>query len=296
MGHGVWRSIVHVLKGPHFSVSKRLNVSSINQMPCIFDHGIPPVVPAFTFEFVPSRARDSSQKLNVWECSRCFSVSDTVLDQRADLLVCTHCGFTTVPSSTDQFIRSSRQLYRPRKYSDNFYKRESHFRSWLARLQGKERRRVPGAVVDQVLKCMKADNIKQTNYWVIRGILHRLKLTKYYANVNQIGNLIRGRPAFQLSPKHEKMLVVLFLSLREVYQQVSDQRVNMLHYPYVIRKLCEELGWTRMAAAIPLLKSPSRIQVLDTLWKRICEIKGWTFRATAPHSRLDTRNPYSTRI
>lgn len=267
-------------------------------MPCIFDHGSPPVVPPFQFEYVSANVVASTQnkKLNVWQCSRCFSDSDTLLDLRQDLLVCQHCGSTTIPASSEQFVRSSRQLYRPRKYSDSFYKRETHFRNWLARLQGKERRRVPGEVIDRVRACMDADNIRQTNYWVIRGILHRLKLTQYYANVNQIGNLIRGHPAFQLSPAHEKRLIDQFLSLREVYEQISSDRVNMLHYPYVIRKLCEQMGWLRMAAAIPLLKSPSRIQVLDTLWKRICHIKGWTFRATAPHSRLDTRNPYSTRI
>lgn len=143
---------------------------------------------------------------------------------------------------------------------------------------------------------MAIDNIDQTNYWVIRGILKRLGLTKYYANVHQIGAQIRGFPAFQMSPSHENILVQLFLSLRDVYEQISDERVNMLHYPYVIRKLCEHMQWISMASAIPLLKSSSRIQVLDTLWKRICKIKGWPFQATALHSRLDTRNPYSTRI
>lgn len=266
-------------------------------MPCIYDYSLPPVVAPFSFEPLNRNGiLGESEKLNVWQCSRCYSASDTVLDIRLDILVCTHCGNHTIPPSSLQYIRSSRQLYRPRKYSDSFYKREVHFRNWLARLQGKERRRVPGEVVEQLRACMEADNIRQTNYWVVRGILHRLKLTKYYANVNQIGNLLRGYPAFQLSPEHEKKLVVLFLSLREVYEQISDERVNMLHYPYVIRKLCEQMGWQRMAAAIPLLKSHFRIQVLDTLWKRICNIKGWTFRATALHSRLDTRNPYSTRI
>jgi hypothetical protein len=282
--------------GPHFLVSKRMNVATMSILPCIYDYGVCPKVSAFKLEYSTDILPVDARRINLFACSRCYSTEDTVLDSRSDLLICQHCGNTCIPSSRDDFTRASRKLYRPRKYSDNFYKREVHFRNWLARLQGKERRRVPGFVVDQVKACMAADNIKQTNYWVIRGILKRLKLTRYYANVNQIGNLVRGHPACLLSASHEKELIRLFLSLRDVYEQISDERVNMLHYPYVIRKLCEHKGWFRMACSIPLLKSPSRIQVLDTLWKRICKIKGWNFQVTALHSRLDTRSPYSTRI
>lgn len=289
---------MHVLTGPHFLISKRMNVSNFPVVPCVFNHGLTPLVPAFSFEFVMETdfTQETGKRINVWQCTRCLSTEDTIMDQRSDLLVCQFCGNTAIPASTEDFTRASRQLYRPRKYSNNFYKREVHFRTWLMRLQGKERRRVPGAVIDRVKEYMVADNITQTNYWVIRGLLKRLQLTRYYANVNQIGNAIRGFPAFRLSVSHEKELVRLFLSLRDVYDQISHERVNMLHYPYVIKKLCEYKGWLRMASAIPLLKSSSRIQVLDTLWKRICEIKGWAFQATALHSKLDTRNPYSTRI
>lgn len=271
-----------------------MNVCHFAFVPCIFNHLLFPIVPTFSFD--PLTPIPRGRRINVWQCSQCWSAEDTILDQRSDLLVCQFCGHTDIPPSTDDFTRASRQLYRPRKYSNNFYKREVHFRTWLMRLQGKERRRVPGFVVERIQQLMDADNISQTNYWVIRGLLKRLKLTKYYTNANQIGNIIRGHPAFRLSVSHEKELVRLFLSLQPVYEQISHERVNMLHYPYVIKKLCEHKGWTRMAAVIPLLKSSSRIQVLDTLWKRICHIKGWAFQATVLHSKLDTRNPYSTRI
>lgn len=287
---------MQALVGPHFLLSKRMNVSNLPVVPCILNYNLCPKVAQFEFDYTPLPSSTPMRRINLFACSRCYSTEDTVFDSRSDLLVCQHCGNTCIPSSSEGFRRSSRKLYRPRKYSDNFYKREVHFRNWLMRLQGKERRRVPGSVIDQVRACMEADNIQQTNYWVIRGVLKRLKLTKYYANVNQIGNLIRGHPACVLTVSHEKELIRLFLSLRDVYEQVSDERINMLHYPYVIRKLCEYKGWTRMAASIPLLKSSSRIRVLDTLWKRICGIKGWPFQATALHSKLDTRSPYSTRI
>lgn len=268
----------------------------MKNVPCIYDYTVRPMIPRFVLEFGSRPPNLISRRINLFCCSQCLSTDHTVFDTRVDLLVCQNCGSTSIPSSRDDYKRWTRKLYRPRTYSDSFYKREVHFRNWLMRLQGKERRRVPGAVIDSIKACMKADNIRQTNYWVIRALLKRLKLTKYYANANQIGNTIRGHPAFSLSVRHEKELIVLFLSLREVYEQITDQRVNMLHYPYVIRKLCEHKGWTRMASAIPLLKSTSRIQALDVLWKRICEIKHWSFQATALHSRIDTRSPYSTRI
>ena len=262
---------------------------------CIMDAGtVLPVVSSFSFVYTDIPTSPSS-KINLQECSQCFSLSSIIFDQRADLLVCQHCGVTCIPSSHDGYVKSSRALIRPRLYSDNFYKREIHFRSWLHRLQGKERRRVPGDAIDQVRLFLLKDGISNIHYWTVKNALKQLRLQRFYGNTIQIMSQLRGRPLFDLSPKQEQRLVVLFLSLRESFSVISNHRVNMLSYPYTIRKLCEHVGWHRIAQAIPLLKSSMRIQVQDQLWRQICETKKWAFKATPLHSSLENRNPYSTR-
>lgn len=261
----------------------------------IMDSGlVRPQVPPFVFVYASFPITDST-KVNLQECSHCFELSSTHYNQHQDLLVCSHCGYTNIPSSHSDYTRSSRSLVRPRLYSDNFYKREVHFRYWLHRLQGKERRRVPGAVIDEVRTLLVKDGIQGVHYWTVKNALKKLGLQKYYVNTIQIMSQLRGRPLFDLTPKQERRLIVMFLELKDVFVSVANARVNMLSYPYTIRKLCERLGWYRIAQSIPLLKSSMRIQIQDHLWRQICLAKQWKFKATPLHSALDTRNPYSTR-
>jgi hypothetical protein len=236
------------------------------------------------------------RKVNVMLCPQCLSQEHTILDQRQDLLVCQHCGQTSIPSFPHSYTRSSRALHRPRTYSDNFCKRSVHFKNWLKRLQGKERRRVPGNVIDAVRNLLQTSGTRDVHYWVVRSAVKQLGFKRYYANIIQIMTVLRGHPLVSLTKDHEEKLLCMFLSLRDVYDKVANERINMLHYAYVIRKLCEVQGWDRMARCIPLLKSSSRIQYQDLLWKKLCDEKGWTFIPTVLHSRLDTRNPYATRI
>lgn len=164
------------------------------------------------------------------------------------------------------------------------------------RLQGKERVRVPESIIDQVRQLLEKDGIRELHYWIVRSALKHLGHTQYYNNSIQIMAAIKGRPLFTLTKAHENALLCMFMSLRDVYIRVSDERVNMLHYAYVIRKLCEIKGWNNAARCIPLQKSPARIQLQDLVWKRICADKNWTFTPTVLQTRLDTRSPYSTRI
>lgn len=295
VAHSIWRSIVTSLHCPHFTVTKRMGLVHERCLATIMDSGIVrPQLPSFQFVYgdIP---QGPSSKVNLHECSSCYSLNSIIFHDRLDVLQCQYCGSHSIPASHDPYVRSSRALVRPRLYSDNFYKREIHFRNWLHRLQGKERRRVPGEIVDQVRSFLEKDGIAHIHYWTIKNALKHLKLQKYYANAIQIMSLLRGCPLFVLTSKQEQRLIVLFLELREVFGVISNTRVNMLSYPYTIRKLCEHLGWHRIAQSVPMLKSAMRIQVQDQLWRQICESKKWKFKATPLHSSLDNRNPYSTR-
>jgi len=295
VARSVWDAVVLVLKCPHFSNTKKMELVHQKNLPVIYDYACPPRVPPFRIRRHVPKPPDGV-RVNVYECVECFC-TDTMIVDRQELLVCTHCGTTAIAPESYDYRRASRKLVLPRKHSANYYKREVHFRSWLARLQGKESRRVPYAVIDQVRELFVKDGIKSVHYWIVRGALKKLKLTRWYGNVVQIMKELRGKPLFELTARHEQELLCLFLSLRNVFDKVADnKRVNMLHYPYVIRKLCEQMGWYGMARVIPMLKSTTRIQSQDAIWREVCAQKGWDFKPTAPHTKLDNRSPYAIRI
>jgi hypothetical protein len=178
-----------------------------------------------------------------------------------------------------------------REFSANFLKRVVHFRYWLRRLQGKERNAVPYHVIVQIRELLAHDNIREIHYWNVRSCLKRLNLPQYYDNTISIMARLRGCPLAILTPQQEKVLEDMFLQLQEPFQQMEGMRVNMLFYPYVIRKLCEIRGWWTMARVIPTLKSHQRIMGQDMAWRRICEWRGWPFTATPLWTAQDIHYP-----
>lgn len=206
-----------------------------------------------------------------------------------DLLVCGYCGNTSEYNDHFFYVSSNRQKNVSRKFSTDFDKRISHFRFWLKRLQGKERNKVTKEVIEAVKMHLKKTNVTAVHYWTVRNALKTLKLQKYYYNTVTIMNSIRGRPLFNLTKKHEETFVNMFMDLQDVFSTLQNKRVNMLSYPYVIRKFCELKGWKQMAKIIPTLKSHVRIGTQNELWRYICQVKGWTFIPTEPWSSQETR-------
>jgi hypothetical protein len=121
------------------------------------------------------------------------------------------------------------------------------------------------------------------DYASVRRALKCLGLQKHYNHTVYIMKELRGRPLVTLSMAQEQKLLCRFLELKEVFECISDRRVNMLSYPYVIRKLCELEGWNRMAKIVPILKSFQRITSQDELWHEICNRKHWRFTPTPLH-------------
>jgi hypothetical protein len=285
------------MKCAHFSYTKKMELVYMSRLPNIYDSLSPPCYPRSLFVYSNYTVEPShSTAVNTRQCSNCFSLESLHLLTKEDLLVCSLCGVRSIPVETPHFPRSSRKQILPRVYSSNFYKREILFKLWLDRLQGKEKRRVPMHVVSSIMELISRDKIQFINYWVIRACIKKLRLRGYYASIPQIMCRIRGSPLFRLTPSHEKQLLCLFLSLKDVYEQVLIDRVNMLHYTYVIRKLCEHMGWMKIARVIPLLKTETRIRAQDGVWKEICFLKNWNFKETEINTLPDTRSPYAIRI
>jgi hypothetical protein len=181
-----------------------------------------------------------------------------------------------------------------RQYNPDFYKRIGHFKQWLNRLQGKEKNNITSLEINQIRKLLNVENTKKISFWTIKNALRRLNLKKHYSHTAFIMKEIRGYPVFEMSIQQQESLLRMFTSLSDVYEQVVKQftktRVNMLSYPYIIRKLCELKRWHRVSKVIPFLKSHSSIIQQDQIWSLVCRLKGWTFIPTKPWLEVDHRS------
>lgn len=285
----VWESIRHVLCIPHFSHTKKLDLIYQRDIPVIFGYNVKPVLSCRSLFMSTDYQNDNVSWLHPGMCNSCLC---ECMDHntKIDLLVCSYCGNTSVTEEVSWYTNSNRRNQVARKFSCDFHKRVLHFKYWLKRLQGKEKHVVDQDIINKVKSHIKTQNVKGIHYWVVRNALKSLGLQKYYPNTVSIMSSIRGRPLFKLQRHHEEELITMFLSLQEVFSNLQNKRVNMLSYPFVVKKLCELKGWNKLAKVIPTLKSHSRLVSQDIMWREICVLKGWEFSPTAQWSILETRS------
>lgn len=286
-----WTSLLRLLSIPHFSYSKRLNLTHETKIPIIFDDAC--IQPRLLFSypiFIRTLCQEPSKRIATHECQQCYE-SQLRYNHRKDVVICTHCGHEDLYAETYQYRRASRHILVARKLSPNFYKRVVHFRFWLRRLQGKEPNHVTHEVIENVKTLLMKDNSVGINYWNVRNAMKRLHYERFYRNTIYIMSCIRGKPLVNLTKRQEDVLIKMFIDIQESFCAIGHARVNMLNYPYVIKKLCELKRWHGMARVVPMLKSNVRIVLQDELWKKICSLKKWTFIPTAQWTTLDTRSP-----
>lgn len=284
--------MVKVLRIPHFSHTKKLDLIHEPKIPVIYGGQLLPVVPHVDPLFVSGFPSEPCIRIAVHLCPRCFE-EDMRLDLQMDLTTCAVCGYQEIREMHEHYKRDTRKQTVARKLSADFYKRVVHFKYWMKRLQGKEKNKVTAQDVEEVKQLLIKDNLQGVHYWNVRSCLQRLGMQKHYAHCVFIMSQIRGRPLVNLTRNQEQILVEMFMKLQEPFALLNSKRVNMLSYPYVLKKLCELKGWFNMARIIPTLKSGIRIMMQDDLWRRICEHRGWRFIPTPQWSSLETRAPSS---
>lgn len=287
----VWQQIVNVLKIPPYSETKRFGLNTENSLPLIFGKCVFPLIESFQLLLQP---KPSDAKRFYFDlCLQCFEENISFLE-RTDLNICNYCGSTSQPSIKWDYLRNSRKLLQCRRYNPGFYKRLSHFKQWLYRLQGKEKNNVTSDVLHTIRVFLFNENTINISFWTIKNALRRLKLQIYYKNACFIMKEIRGHAVFDMSKHQEDKLIYMFLSMADVYTNVLHTqvpiRVNMLSYPYIIRKLCEICKWYRVARVIPFLKSHSSIINQDQIWCLICSQMNWPFIPTKPWLDIDHRS------
>ena len=185
--------------------------------------------------------------------------------------ICGECGDMTDIIIDDDFVIKDISCYH----------RSGRFKEWLNQFQAKENADIDDSVYQNIIYELSKKRIKDystLNRTLVREILRKLGLTKYYDNVAFIINKLNNIPAPKISHNLEKKLLQMFNMIEDVWNIVKPKnRKNMLSYPYILHKLCELLEEDDLLPSFPLLKSQDVLREQDRIWKKICQKLNWEF-------------------
>ncbi len=214
-------------------------------------------------------------------CKECGG-SDLRIQHEKGMYICAECGIYNAEVTENEYIvrpYRCRKRITPRLHEPCYFKRVSHFRYWLRRLQGQEYAVLPDHIVTIVIQELRRYPFTEDDlYYHIKAAMKRLGYQRYYDNIIQIICRFYGRPFVSFTKVHERELIKMFQNLQQCYH--SHGRINMIFYPYLIKKFCEIQGWWDVAQSIPMLKSQSKIREQDRIWKELCLVLGYPFYVT----------------
>lgn len=226
-------------------------------------------------------------------CTKCYD-RDIRVNVREGSKICANCGLVCGQTSNDDTLSSTsyNQSYEvmnmngrrpqtiPRKYSLSSYKRCNHFKEYLRRIQGIEQVSITHQEINLIREEVNKRGIninEKIDRHLVRVILKSLKLQKYYNHIYHIIKVLTGKPLVTLTRSHCETLLRMFIKIQEPYGEYSNGRANMMSYYYVVKKLCEILGWHDISESLPFLKNSQKILEQDRIWKKICHSVGYPF-------------------
>jgi hypothetical protein len=212
-------------------------------------------------------------------CNKCKD--EMILDLHNGLMVCHMCG-----ESQTILIESDIPNYKEDSNDTKTYvayKTMNHFNEWLNKIQGKEVIELSNDVCDKITKEIHKYNLngnpKNISPQIMREILSKLGLNKYYDDIPYIIFKTTGKEPPQLLREQEEKLRQMFREVQEPFKLYKpNMRKNLISYSYIIYKLCELIELDYILPFIHLLKSDQKIKDMDiNIWKKICTHLNWEF-------------------
>ena len=171
----------------------------------------------------------------------------------------------------------------PNEVSYTAYIRLNHFKEILAQFQAKETTQIPEEVIDAIKNRIKKERItdySQINYDVMRDLLRKLGLNKYFEHIQYINSLFGIKPPVMNEELHET-LCVLFIEIQKPWAiHCPANRTNFFNYTYTLYQLCVLLDQTQYLPYIPMMKDREKQLEQDMIWKKVCKNLDWQFFPT----------------
>lgn len=182
-------------------------------------------------------------------------------------MVCSVCGDVQRhhdPTADEaQHLALGISMRRPQRYA---YKRLTHFRMWLDRLEGRDE--VPERTLTLVAPILRA--YKEVTAERVRCVLRECRDVGHLNSTASIMLHVFGTTPFRLKDSVRADLESMFMDIETAFLQVRGGRKNMLSYSYVLTRMLELLGVHARFTEIKQLKHPSKVVEADELWQKIC--------------------------
>ncbi len=193
-------------------------------------------------------------------------------------LICTGCADsepilleTDKPSFKDSNLESKACAY----------KRVNHLSEILNQFQAKESTEIDPEIYDKIKEELKVQRIydyKTLNQKIMKKILKKLKLNKYYEHRHHIINNLNGMPPPTMTREQEENIKKMFKDIQKPFALYRPKkRKNFLNYNYIIHKICELLEYDEFLLHFPLLKSRINLEEQDLVWEKICKYMKYEF-------------------
>lgn len=171
----------------------------------------------------------------------------------------------------------------PNEVSYTAYIRLNHFKEILAQFQAKETTQIPEEVIESIRNRIKKERItdhSQINYDVMRDLLRKLGLNKYFEHIQYINSLFGIKPPVMNEELHET-LCILFIEIQKPWAiHCPANRTNFFNYTYTLYQLCVLLDQTQYLPYIPMMKDREKQLEQDMIWKKVCKSLDWEFFPT----------------
>lgn len=205
---------------------------------------------------------------------------DMVLKKQQGIYICTTCGITyALPVDVETTKSNNVIIIETPKYS--VYQRKNHLKEWVAQIQAKESTDIPEEVYDTILvelNKLHFHNLAELNPTIIRKILKKVGMSKYYENSFHIIYRLNGLQPPTFSRETEEKLLYYFKKIEEPFKLYKKKtRKNILRYSYILFKLCELLELDDFLHCFKLLKNRNKLMEQDIIWQQICNHLGWEY-------------------
>ncbi len=188
---------------------------------------------------------------------------------------CQHCGNTNgILTFCDQ-VNYGEPINDKPQFT---YDKRHHFKELINQAQGKETTAVPESIIESVRSDIKKYRIPKSsiNISIIRNILKRHNLNKYYEHAANILNIINPNNSLVFTLAQEDKLYYMFDVIQEPFILFCPgTRSNLINYKYIFYKFCQILRLEKEPIPIlyedhfPLLKCDYKLYQLECIWKRI---------------------------
>ena len=215
-------------------------------------------------------------------CSHCKKSTQRVHIEREATLICVECGSVEVFQEEGAPGLTYKEELDTHVHQSAFaYKRSNHFTDWLNSVESKSNSDLPSHVFDSMryeLRKLRIESESAITPKLIRSLLKKQRLNKYYDHVNHITSVLSGRSALVLEDSLKEKLRNMFNDIQDPFNLYKPKdRKNFLSYSYVIYKSLQLLNRDDLLCHFTLLKSREKLHQQDVIWKRICHHLSWQF-------------------